>query len=85
MESETKSGVFVSAITQDKWLRQTHTLKGEDLLFFVQKCHPALLISSDIIFLLGVDKETLFEILKSLEPDFNPETDYYAIRYAPDI
>lgn len=85
MEKEIKEGVFISVITMDKWLRQTETLKGEELQYFVEKCNRAKFVHHNVRYMLGVTKEKLFEILKEMEPEFNEETDDYVIRYAASI
>jgi len=83
MEIETKHGVFVTLITLDKWMRQTKTLKGEDLVFFVNKCNRINQFTSIMKTILGVTPTELNKRFSEIDPNFNSETDYYSVRYAP--
>jgi len=85
MEIETKTGLYVIPITREKWMRQTTTLKGEDLVFFVTRCNRANALTNLIKPVFGIDTDELFEKFRELEPNFNVETDYYAVRYTAQI
>lgn len=83
MEKQTKTGVFISAITKEKMQERAMNLHGEDLKYFVEKCNPANLLPSSLIdHVIGISSDELISICKELEPNFNPETDYFVIRYA---
>lgn len=81
-EIESKPGVFISVITKEKWLERTSILKGPDLTYYVSQCNPAWLAGDAFIDIIGVGKKELYELCRKLEPEFNPETDYYVIRIA---
>lgn len=85
MEKETKPGVFISPITRAKWIRRIEALKGEDLREFVCKCNPASFATDNMEFIIGLKRQPLFDLCKELDPDFNPQTDFFVIRYAPEI
>lgn len=82
-EKETKPGVFISVITLDQWQVRTAVLTGEDLKYFVEKCNPLTLATDSLEDVIGVDTVGLLEVCKELEPNLNPITDYFVIRYAP--
>lgn len=83
MEHETRPGVFISVITRQTWLRRTELLTGDELRYFLGQCNPAKNYSDVWEDDLGVNRRELFKILRKLDSEFNPKTDYYVIRYQP--
>ncbi len=84
MEKEIRPGVFISVVTLDRWQTRTAFLSGEELKYFVEKCNPTRMATTDSIKnTIGVDRDELFTVCKGLEPLFNPLTDYYVVRYKP--
>jgi len=83
MEKKIKEGVYLSFVTRERWLQRTKELTGEDLRKFVSECNPIAIAPSALLKItLGMDKKQLISLGKEMEPDFNPHTDYYVIRYA---
>lgn len=77
-EIEIEPGIFISVITKKQWDHRTSVLKGDDLQFFIAKCNPAKLAPV-------YGRKKLYKVCEKLESEFNPETDYYVIRYAPQV
>jgi hypothetical protein len=83
MEHETRPGVFISVITRQTWLRRTELLTGDELRYFLEQCNPAKYYDNVWKDDIGVNRDEMFEILRKLDSDFDPQTDYYVIRYQP--
>lgn len=83
VEKETKPGVFISVVTKENWLKRTDALSGEDLTHFIQKCNPFKLVTDSLEGVLGVNMAGLLKVCRDLEPEFDPISDYYTVRYAP--
>lgn len=76
-----KPGVYLSFVTQERWLKRTEELTGDDLRTFVAECNPISIAPPGLIRTdLGMTKDKLVALGYELEPDFNPHTDYYVIR-----
>ena len=85
MEKQVKPGVYISAITKAKWHERVEALSGDDRAFFIEQCNPFRVYSSVFIDVTGMSRTELLELCLELESDFNPETDFIVIRYAPDL
>jgi hypothetical protein len=85
MEKEIAPGIFISVITKSRWLQRTESLKGEDLQHFMQHCNRVKNTNIIIEHIFGVQKDKFVKALRELEPKFNENDDFYAVRYAPSI
>lgn len=80
MEKEIKPGIFISVVTQEQWIERTGNLTGEDLRFFVCQCNPFKLNMGSLRN-EGIKPHELQQFCEDLNEDFDPETDYFTIRY----
>jgi hypothetical protein len=82
-DQETKPGVFITPITKQRYYERIEALKGEDRHFFISECNRFKDYSSVFIEITGRNKADLLELCRNIEPNFNPETDFFAVRYLP--
>ena len=82
-EKEISPGLFITPITRERWLQRTDVLKGEDLKWFIESCNR--FIETDILIkhIIGMTRDEFLGELLNIEPNFNPTTDYYVLRYQP--
>jgi hypothetical protein len=82
METEIRPGVFISVVSQEMFHKRINTLTGEDLHHFILKCNQFKL-SMKALTSVGIKAFEIQQACEDIDPDFNPEEDYYVVRNQP--
>lgn len=83
MEKQIRPGVYVSVLTRNAYVDRAATLTRPELTTFIMKAKPLRFAQSPSLIGHNIDADELLSTCKELEPDLEPETDYYVLRETP--
>lgn len=84
-EVQIKKGVYITPITKKRYMERLESLQGEDKAYFMFKCVKFSECSVTLLDSMETTLQDLFTACKAIEPDLDPETDFFAVRYFPPI
>jgi hypothetical protein len=83
MEKQIRPGIYLSVITRGDYIERATNLNRAELTTFIMKAIPLRFVQSDSLIRHGIERKDLIKTCLELQPDLDPETDYYVLREMP--
>lgn len=85
-EIEIRPGLFITLITRMDYEQKLMILTGEEKQEYIEKANPIKKLNDKTcVNIFAMNKEFLLLTLRSINNDFNPETDFLYVRYEPKL